>query len=118
MTHSDVRLFPLLFIPMVIHGNRIIEIEWAFKNNKDYVPSPKPSRKSKHKKRAKSYFGQETAMAGRSEAAEFGMELTNTESPTKSKRSFADTETVDSTQTPPKRQRRMNIVTPVVKCEL
>lgn len=49
-----------------------------------------------------------------SEAAEFGMELTNTESPTMSKRSFADTKTIDSIQTPPKRQKRMNIGTPVV----
>lgn len=106
---------------VVIHGNRIIEIEWAFKNNKDYVPSPKRSRKSKNKRKGKSHLGREnTAMGegiqvdrnGRSEAVEFGMEITNTESPTGSKRTFADTE---STQTPPKRQKRMNIATPVVQ---
>jgi len=104
---------------VVIHGNRIIEIEWAFKNNKDYVPSPKPLRK----KKAKLHLGQENpAMGegmdvdrdGRPEAAGFRMELTNSDSLNKSKRSFADTETVDSTQTPPKRQKRMNIATPVV----
>ena len=48
---------------------------------------------------------------GRSETVEFGMEITNTESPTGSKRSFVETE---STQTPPKKQKRMNISTPVV----
>ena len=52
-------------------------------------------------------------MQGRSEAVEFGMEITNTESPVGSKRSFADTE---STHTPPKRQKRMDIAkTPVVQ---
>ena len=51
-------------------------------------------------------------MQGRSEAVEFGMEITNTESPVGSKRSFADTE---SMETPPKRQKRMNIATPVVQ---
>ena len=105
---------------VVIHGNRIIEIEWAFKNNKDYVPSPKRSRKSKNKRKGKSHLSREnTAIGegiqldrdGRSEAVEFGMEITNTESPTGSKRSFVETE---STQTPPKRQKRMNISTPVI----
>lgn len=106
---------------VVIHGNRIIEIEWAFKNNKDYVPSPKRSRKTKNKRKVKSHLGREnTAMGegikverdGRSEAVGFGMEITNTESPAGSKRCFADTE---NTQTPLKRQKRMNIVTPVVQ---
>jgi kinesin family protein 22 len=106
---------------VVIHGNRIIEIEWAFKNNKDYVPSPKPSRKSKNKRKAKSHLGREnTAMGegmqvdrdGRSEAADFGMEITNTESPVGSKRSLEETK---STQTPLKRQKRMNIATPMVQ---
>ena len=48
----------------------------------------------------------------RSEAVVFGMEITNAESPAGSKRCFADTE---STQTPPKRQKRMDIATPVVQ---
>ena len=59
----------------------------------------------------------------RSEAAvvEFGMEITNTESPVGSKRSLADTgeNTTTTQQTPPKRQKRRIIVdaittTPVV----
>ncbi|KAF8813107.1 kinesin-like protein [Phlegmacium glaucopus] len=100
---------------------RIIEIEWAFKNHKNYVPSPKPLRKNK--KKTKLRLGREnTAMCdgmdvgrdGRSEVTGFGMELTNTDSPSKSKRSFADTETADSTRTPPKRQKRMDIGTPVI----
>ena len=49
---------------------------------------------------------------GRPEAVEFGMEITNTESPVGSKRSFAD---MESTQTPLKRQKRMDIATPVVQ---
>ena len=104
---------------MVIHGNRIIEIEWAFKNNKDYVPSPKPSRRTKNKKRARSHLGRENTGIGedmqvdrRSEAVEFGMEITNTESPVGSKRCLVDTE---STQTPAKKQKRMDMATPVVQ---
>jgi kinesin family protein 22 len=106
----------------VIHGNRIIEIEWAFKNNKDYVPSPKRSKKPKNKKKAKSHLGRENSMKGegiregRSEAVEFGMEITNTaESPAGSKRACAD---MESTQTPLKRQKRMMkdiAATPVVQ---
>jgi hypothetical protein len=119
-------------------GNRIIEIEWAFKNDKEYVPSPKPSKKSKKKRRVKSYLGREnTAMDrdegggsdmrvvdrdGRSEAVVgFGMEITNTESPVGSKRTLADTGESTTTQTPPKRQKRMNNIiakttaTPVVQ---
>ena len=113
----------------VIHGkknSRIIEIEWAFKNNKHYVPSPKLPRKSKNKKKVKSHLGRENVamkevgmgvVVDRDGPAEFGMELTNTtDSPSKSKRSFADTETVDSIHTPPKRQKRMDDVgaTPLV----
>jgi kinesin family member 22 len=97
---------------VVIHGNRIIEIEWAFKNNRDYVPSPKPPRKSKNKKRAKSNLGREGMQVDRgggSEAVGFGTELTNAESPVGSKRRLADTES-----TTPKRQKQMNIATPVV----
>ena len=56
--------------------------------------------------------GMQVDRDGQSEAVEFGMEITNTESPVGSKRSLAYTE---STQTPPKRQKRMNIATPVVQ---
>ena len=49
---------------------------------------------------------------GRSEAVEFGMEITNTESPIGSKRSFVDTE---STHTPLKKQKRLDVATPVVQ---
>ena len=45
---------------------------------------------------------------GRSEAVGFGTELTNAESPVGSKRPLADTES-----TTPKRQKRVNIATPV-----
>jgi len=97
---------------------RIIEIEWAFKHNKDYIPSPKPARKPKNKRKGKSHLGREnTAIGGmqvdtRGVAVGFGMELSNTESPVGSKRSLLDTK--ESTQTPAKRQKRMNMATPVI----
>ncbi|PPQ86673.1 hypothetical protein CVT25_006748 [Psilocybe cyanescens] len=102
---------------------RIIEIEWAVRNNTAYVPSPKPPRKQKTKKRSKSALAREIppmdntmdeddggrgkVKDGRLEkAAEFGMDFTNTESPSKSKRSFADTNDRENTQTPLKKQKR------------
>ncbi|KAF8903894.1 kinesin-like protein [Gymnopilus junonius] len=110
---------------------RIIEIEWSVKNNKEYVPSPKPPKKHKSKKRSKSALGQENpetddAMMvdscglsrGQSHldsAAEFGTEVTNTESPNKSKRSFTDTEDRgDVLQTPQKRQKRTAFSSPAI----
>ena len=108
------------------------------------MPSPKLSKKSKKKRRVKSHLGRENTIAmmdhdeggggggsikvvddrdgRRSEAVvvEFGMEITNTESPVGSKRSLADTgENTTTQQTPPKRQKRRIIVdaittTPVV----
>ncbi|KAF8191738.1 kinesin-like protein, partial [Pholiota molesta] len=117
---------------------RIIEIEWAVKNDKEYVPSPKPARRTKTKKRTKSNLGPENPpveddamevddsgsnMAKRARpasAGEFGMEMTNMDSPNKSKRSFADTEDREksdlppSMQTPVKRQKRAGVAaTPV-----
>ncbi|KAF8155490.1 P-loop containing nucleoside triphosphate hydrolase protein [Crassisporium funariophilum] len=109
---------------------RIIEIEWAFKNDRNYVPSPKPPKKPKSKKKSKIVMGAENpamddamdvvncGTSGKdalpATAAEFGMEVTNTESPNRSKRSFADTEDRGNTQTPQKRQKRSNLATPVV----
>ncbi|KDR80423.1 hypothetical protein GALMADRAFT_242858, partial [Galerina marginata CBS 339.88] len=110
---------------------RIIEIEWSVKNNKEYVPSPKPPRKPKTRKRSKSAFEHENpqtddamdvddcgANRGKGRrlavAAEFGMEVTNTESPNKSKRSFADTDDrANAKQTPQKRQKRTVMATPI-----
>ncbi|KAF9553564.1 kinesin-domain-containing protein [Agrocybe pediades] len=102
---------------------RIIEIEWAVKNNKEYVPTPKPPRKRKTKKGAKSAEPENPAMddtmddsaEGRparkgknrmhDAAADFGMEVTNTETPSKSKRSI-DQADVCATPSPQKRQKR------------
>ncbi|KAJ2912993.1 hypothetical protein MD484_g7419, partial [Candolleomyces efflorescens] len=53
---SDVRAFFFFYsFSCALGGNplgsfRIIEIEWAVKNGRDYVPSPKPQRQKKHKK--------------------------------------------------------------------
>jgi len=115
---------------MVIHGYRIIEIEWAVKNDKEYVPSPKPVRKPKSKKtktRTNSEnLGMDNAMdVDDHEAGEhrkdyrmgpstnFGMEVTNTDSPSRGKRSFTDAEDFP-TQTPLKKQKRVLASTPVV----
>ncbi|PPQ74075.1 hypothetical protein CVT24_012945 [Panaeolus cyanescens] len=102
---------------------RIIEIEWAVKNDREYVPSPKPKRKSKPKKKAKSNLSQDNYMADEERmdvdklgasskenlvVGEFGMEVTNTETP-KIKRSFADTEDLGKelpAMTPLKRQKK------------
>jgi kinesin family protein 22 len=123
-------VFFFLFSPwMVIQsmGNRIIEIEWAVKNNKEYVPSPKPPRKNKNKKKSKNRSVDENdAMdvddncgAGGSgknhhsfPTSEFGNEVTNTDSPNKSKRSLADIDEVVK-QTPAKRLKRSALETPI-----
>jgi len=101
------------------HGYRIIEIEWAVKNNKEFVPSPKPPRKAKKKKGKAAPMVDDTAMdvddqnelklgSRRRERAEFGLELTNAgmDSPTKGKRPLEAQEGEDDAETPPKRQRR------------
>ncbi|KAG5641661.1 hypothetical protein DXG03_004527 [Asterophora parasitica] len=102
---------------------RIIEIEWAVKNDKEFVPSPKPPRKSKKKKSktvAAPVVDEDAAMdvdddaeiksttTRRRQKAEFGMELTNTgmESPTIGKRPLDTYEGDDETETPPKKQKR------------
>jgi kinesin family protein 22 len=127
-------------------GHRIIEIEWSVKNNKEYVPSPRKQRKTKTSKqpRLRSNLGQEFklpaevddndhtagpskfAMEGQQRfgnVAEFGMEVTNTDSPNKSlsKRSFADTqedrENAFASQTPQKRQKRFDLGAPIVNID-
>lgn len=105
---------------MWYHGYRIIEIEWAVKNDKAFVPSPKRSKKSKGKKKSKAkknhpsadedVDGDKEEGAGLSDlqetAAEFGAELTNIGSPSKIKRPLADTGERDEVTTPPKRLKR------------
>jgi len=125
-------------------GHRIIEIEWSVKNNKEYVPSPRKQRKAKSSKqpRSKSNLGQELELPAEvydndhsggpstsavkqqlANVAEFGMEVTNTDSPNKSpsKRSFADTqedrENAFASQTPQKRQKRFDLVTSLVNVD-
>ncbi|KAF5375666.1 hypothetical protein D9615_009354 [Tricholomella constricta] len=101
---------------------RIIEIEWAVKNKKEFVPSPKPARKAK-KKKAKAIPAAaaddaamdvddvsevKSASTQRRERAEFGMELTNTgmDSPSVGKRPLDTCEGEDDEETPPKKQKR------------
>jgi hypothetical protein len=92
---------------------RIIEIEWAVKNNTAFVPSPKKPRKQREGKKPKSKLAQE-----------FGVEVTNTAASSSNehlvatKRAHEDSEdplvnkvqfpgtASPITQTPMKRQRR------------
>ena len=83
------------------------------KNGKQYVPSPKPPKKVKNKKKKvkqpenvelEDHMVVDDQDGAKAKGAEFGMELTNTESPNKSKRHL-DSE-IDSAQTPLKRQKR------------
>lgn len=104
----------------VARGYRIIEIEWAVKNDKAFVPSPKPAKKSKGKKKKsknlKDYpmsdeqtgVDEEDYKQGESESAggDFGHELTNASILNTSKRTLADLDGDDDTETTPKRQRR------------
>lgn len=106
------------------HGYRIIEIEWSVKNNREFVPSPKPPKKPKAKKKSKSNkesvlpedehmdVDQESEMklaSPRRGAAMFGAELTNTDSFNggSGKRPLEDEEDDESAETPPKRQKRV-----------
>jgi kinesin family protein 22 len=125
-------------------GHRIIEIEWSVKNNKEYVPSPRKQRKAKSSKqpRSKSNLGQEPELLAEvddedhagspskfaakqqfANVAEFGMEVTNTDSPNKSlsKRSFADIqedrENAFANQTPQKRQKRFDLGTLIINAD-
>lgn len=110
---------------------RIIEIEWAVKNDKVFVPSPKRPKKTKGTKKTKGsrvypmsdenmdvdYEEDEKLhkVKGKGKEqrrdVEFGLELTNTDSPNKSKRSMADREDGedDGMGTPPKRQKRTGV---------
>ncbi|KAF9010276.1 P-loop containing nucleoside triphosphate hydrolase protein [Cyathus striatus] len=101
---------------------RIIEIEWSVKNGKPFVPSPKPLRNKRKKAKASKSCDVDTMVvhedhgergngkSRRGNSTEFGMELTNTDSPDKSKRIFAERDDQasdeDSTETPPKRRKR------------
>ncbi|KAF9528644.1 P-loop containing nucleoside triphosphate hydrolase protein [Crepidotus variabilis] len=99
---------------------RIIEIEWAVKNNQDYVPSPKPARKSKRKAKKNTNgengenehpmdVDERKPSASKSSLfdviPEFGLEMTNMDSPNCSKRSLAELDDLHA-RTPVKRQKR------------
>ena len=107
-------------------GYRIIEIEWAVKNNRQYVPSPKPPKKNKNKKKLKNRSANENnalddgdgcGADGKNHhsfpiSSEFGSEVTNnTDSPNRSKRTLADIEEVMK-QAPVKRLKRTDLETP------
>lgn len=118
--------FSFFRVPRSLHyGYRIIEIEWAVKHNKEFVPSPKPFRRAKKKKsKPVSKVADEATMdvddenelkptsrRTRAQAA-FGLELTNAglglDSPSKSKRPLDSLGGEDDVETPPKKQRRDN----------
>jgi len=96
--HSLISTYPLLLLLIYTLLNRIIEIEWAVKNDKEFVPTPKRPRKSKKKgKKAEGAMeedanddGEESGSRRGGRGGQFGMELTNaatvTGSPSKTKR--------------------------------
>lgn len=109
--------------------HRIIEIEWAVKNNKMFVPSPPKKNKGKIKSKPREFLiadepmdvdegeepiGKKGKGRRRATGSEFGMELTNTNADglNQSKRSLAAIEEAagddddDDVETPPKKQRR------------
>lgn len=105
-------------------GYRIIEIEWAVKSNRQYVPSPKPPKKNKNKKKSKNRSADENnamdvgggcGTDGKNHhsllISEFGSEMTNADSPNRSKRTLADIEEVMK-QTPAKRLKQTDPETP------
>ncbi|KAG6902157.1 hypothetical protein C0995_003631 [Termitomyces sp. Mi166 len=96
---------------------RIIEIEWAVKNNREFVPTPKPPRKAKKQKTKAAPVedvdmdvdeGKPKPPNGRLHEATFGLELTNTStnSPSKTKRQLDVNGDDDEAGTSPKKQRR------------
>ncbi|KAG6900381.1 hypothetical protein C0993_011731 [Termitomyces sp. T159_Od127] len=100
---------------------RIIEIEWAVKNNREFVPTPKPPRKAKKQKKTKTVPTEDVDMdidgepklpSSRLHEATFGLELTNTgtDSPSKTKRQLDINGDGDETGTSPKKQRRLGKV--------
>ncbi|KAF8634231.1 hypothetical protein AX15_000994 [Amanita polypyramis BW_CC] len=111
---------------------RIIEIEWAVKNNTVFNASPKPRRKTRSKRKPKAPahesdaedegadVDEEAHQTGKSKGKhkrvgamnEFGLEITNVDASAKSKRPYspakqgaADEEDMESNETPPKKQK-------------
>jgi kinesin family protein 22 len=106
---------------LAVRMDRIIEIEWSVQNNKAFVPSPKPARKSKAKKARPTTIREHTAedeipmdvdqnvelKADRCRA-EFGDELTNigcSAINNAGKRHLQLDSIVEVEETPPKRQK-------------
>lgn len=102
------------------HGHRILEIEWAVNNNKEYVPSPKAARRSRRKTKHipdENLHNEDVIdlddlkVTGAGKASlfdvtpEFGMEVTNMDSPNRSKRSIAELEDLQA-RSPIKKQKR------------
>ena len=110
---SLISTYPLLVLLIYTLLNRIIEIEWAVKNDKEFVPTPKRPRKAKKKKggRVESAMeednGEESGSRRAGRGGQFGMELTNAAtvagSPSKTKRPLNVGEEEDGT--PTKKQR-------------
>ncbi|KAG6896724.1 hypothetical protein C0992_006491 [Termitomyces sp. T32_za158] len=102
---------------------RIIEIEWAVNNNREFVPTPKPPRKTKKQKKGvvltedvgMDVDGESKLPSSRLPEATFGLELTNTGSPSKAKRQLDIDK--DEAGTSPKKQRRIGKVVATEKSD-
>jgi kinesin family member 22 len=118
-------------VAQLVH-NRIVEIEWSVKNDTAFKPSPRKPRKTRSRRKTNAIFrgsdaedegadveevalqlGESRAKLGSiGEAKEFGLEITNVESPAKSKRPHSPVKQdagggkFDATaETPPKKQK-------------
>lgn len=112
---------PCICTIVQFHGYRIIEIDWAIKNNQEFMPTPKPPRKAKKQKKTKAACTEDVEMdvdgeaklpSSRLHEATFGLELTNTgtDSPNKAKRQLDINEDRNDAGTSPKKQRRIGKV--------
>ena len=115
---------------------RIIEIEWAVKNNTTFEPSPRKKTRTRRRKPKSIAHGSDAEDEGAADldddgqhtgtskpwhqgasgaAAEFGLEITNVASPAKSKRARSPTKQVATGEedreagsgTPPKKQKML-----------
>lgn len=118
-------------VAQLLH-DRIVEIEWSVKSNTAFKPSPRKPRKTRTRRKTNAIIGgsdaedegadmeevvqqlegSKTKLGSIGEAKEFGLEITNVESPAKSKRPHSPlkqgtgaAEYDETAEMPPKKQK-------------
>lgn len=118
-------------VAQLLH-DRIVEIEWSVKSNTAFKPSPRKPRKTRTRRKTNAIIGgsdaedegadmeevvqqlegSKTKLRSIGEAKEFGLEITNVESPAKSKRPHSPlkqgtgaAEYDETAEMPPKKQK-------------